>query len=228
MIIKLIKKTYSFFIFSKRKLFFSLRRLINKKDIWSVYNFKNYNEYLELQKAKTLNHTKRSLWLKEEWNLKLEYFENKFSNIINTYSIKSKSNSICLGARTGQEVKAFRNLDIESIGIDIVPNEPLVIFGDIHEIPFNNNKFDIVFTNIVDHSLYPNKLVEESERVCKKDGIIIFHITVGKATDKFGVTEILKSQSVENLFKNSKILKSQHMEPWHGLNWEIILKKISN
>ena len=62
----------------------------------------------------------------------------------------------------------------------------------------------------------------------QKDGIIIFHITVGKATDKFGVTEILKSQSVENLFKNSKILKSQHMEPWHGLNWEIILKKISN
>ena len=75
MIIQLIKKTYSFFILSKRKLFFTLRRLINKKDIWSVYNFKNYNEYLSLQKAKTLNHTKRSLWLKEEWNSKLEYFE---------------------------------------------------------------------------------------------------------------------------------------------------------
>ena len=133
-----------------------------------------------------------------------------------------------MGARTGQEVKAFQNLNIDSIGIDIVPNEPLVIFGDIHEIPFNNNMFDIVFTNIVDHSLYPEKLVEESERVCKSGGIIIFHITVGKATDKYGVTEILKSKSVENLFKNSKILKSQNMEPWHGLNWEIILKKNSN
>lgn len=226
--IQFIKKTYSFFILSKRKFFFTFRKFINKKDIWNVYNFKNYNEYLELQKTKTLNLNKRSLWLKEEWTSKLEYFENKFSNIIDTYSIKTKSKSICLGARTGQEVKAFQNLNIDSIGIDIVPNEPLVIFGDIHEIPFNNNMFDIVFTNIVDHSLYPEKLVEESERVCKSGGIIIFHITVGKATDKYGVTEILKSKSVENLFKNSKILKSHNMEPWHGLNWEIILKKNSN
>lgn len=225
MIVQLIKKTYSFFILFKRRLFFSFRRLINKKDIWPVYKFKNYDEYLGLQKAKTLNMNKRSLWLKEEWNSKLEYFENKFSKIMDAYSIKTGSNSICLGARTGQEVKAFKNLNIESIGIDIVPNEPLVIFGDIHDIPFNNNMFDIVFTNIVDHSLYPDKLIEESERVCKPGGIIIFHITVGKATDKFGVTEILKSKSVENLFKESQILRSQSMEPWHGLNWEIILKK---
>ena len=48
--------------------------------------------------------------------------------------------------------------------------------------------------------MYPEKLVEESERVCKSGGIIIFHITVEKATDKYGVTEILKIQICRKSF----------------------------
>lgn len=221
----IIKKIYSLLIIFKRYIFFNLRNYSNKTGIWSVYKFKNYNEYIDLQKVKTLDIKKRSKWMKEEWETKLNYFEKIFSNLIRDYSLNNGSDSLCLGARTGQEVKALQKLNMKSVGIDIVPNEPLVIFGDIHEIPFENDKFDLIFTNIVDHSLYPNKLISETERVCKPGGIILFHITVGKSTDKFGVTEISSSKSVEDLFKNSSILKSQNMKPWHGLNWEIVLRK---
>ncbi len=221
----IIKKLYSALIILKRKFLFNIRNLNNKGGIWNVYKFDNYKDYIDLQKIKTLDSKKRSLWLKEEWESKLNYFESVFSQIIIEHNIKEGSNSLCLGARTGQEVEAFKNLKIESIGIDIVPNEPLVIYGDIHDIPFEENKFDIVFTNIVDHSLYPDKLVYETERVCKSGGIILFHITVGKSTDKFGVTEIASAKYIEELFKNSLVLKSSYMNPWHGLNWEIILKK---
>ena len=132
---------------------------------------------------------------------------------------------MCLGARTGQEVQAFKNLNIDSIGIDIVPSEPLVIYGDIHQIPFENETYEIIFTNIVDHSLYPEKLVKEAERVTKPKGLIIVHISVGNSTDRYGVTEIATPASIENLFLFSDVIKSSQIKGWHGLNWEIIAKK---
>ena len=129
-----------------------------------IEELKPYEEYIKLQKTKTLNLKKRNTWLSDEWEIKLKYFEKIFSDLIFKYNINKKSKSLCLGARTGQEVQAFINLEIESIGIDIVPNEPLVIYGDIHDIPFDNHTFDLVFTNIVDHSLYQNKLISETEK----------------------------------------------------------------
>ena len=65
---------------------------------------------------------------------------------------------LCLGARTGQEVVALKELGVEnSIGIDIVPHEPNVIKGDIHDLDFKDETFDFVYTNIIDHSINPKK-----------------------------------------------------------------------
>ena len=76
---------------------------------------------------------------------------------------------LCFGARTGQEVVALNEIGMEAKGIDIVPQEPYVIKGDIHDAPFVDDTFDFVFTNIVDHSIYPQKFMSEIERVLKSE-----------------------------------------------------------
>ena len=88
---------------------------------------------------------------------------------------KNKKEAICLGARTGQEVYVLRELGLNCIGIDLVDFPPYTIKGDIHNLEFEDEKFDLIFTNILDHSLDLEKFISEMERVCVKDGIIILN-----------------------------------------------------
>jgi len=65
---------------------------------------------------------------------------------------------------------------MDAIGIDIVPYEPYVILGDIHNAPFEDASVDFVFTNIFDHSIYPQKFISEMQRVLKPGGHVLMHL----------------------------------------------------
>ena len=69
-------------------------------------------------------------------------------------------------------------MNIKAIGIDIVEQLPHVIKGDIHDIPFDDNTFDFVFTNIFDHSIYPEKFISEIERILKPNGYCLIQLEI--------------------------------------------------
>ena len=124
---------------------------------------------------KTLNPEKRKKWLGEEWRLKIDGFKKEFAKFGDFLSEDKKC--LCLGARTGQEVVALNELGIKNvIGIDIVPHDPYVTKGDIHDLEFENNSFDFIYTNIIDHSINPKKMISVVERVLKFDGIFFLQI----------------------------------------------------
>jgi SAM-dependent methyltransferase len=201
--------------------------LLFKKNIKVVQKYSSYNEYIIHQKKKTEDPKRRSKWLNEEWDLKLNYFQTRFEEYRLLYFKSNFKRAVGLGARTGQEVQAFINLGYEAIGLDIVPCEPLVIEGDIHQMPFKDSEFDIAFTNIFDHSLYPEKFANEIQRILRSNGVAILHIAVGTETDPFGVIEIPSASLVIQLFNGMKLLKSSAMPEWGGgLNWQIILVKV--
>jgi SAM-dependent methyltransferase len=204
-----------------------LKKIFNtQRKIVKVQDYNNYDEYINHQKKKTTDPVRREKWLNEEWDLKLNYFQKRFEEYQKEFFKPEFKKAVGLGARTGQEVQAFLNLGYDSIGLDIVPCEPLVIEGDIHNMPFKDEEFDIAFTNIFDHSLYPEKFALEIQRILKKDGIAIIHLAVGTDTDPFGVIEIEDSSAIVELFSDMTILKSQKMSEWGGgLNWELILLK---
>ena len=134
-----------------------------------------YTKYIEKQSEKTLDPTRRKKWLGEEWQLKIDGFKNEFSKFKDY--LTSEKTCLCLGARTGQEVVALKELGVEnSIGIDIVPHDPHVIKGDIHNLDFEDETFDFIYTNIIDHSINPKKMISEVERVLKTDGIFLLQI----------------------------------------------------
>jgi SAM-dependent methyltransferase len=160
------------------------------KSQFKIRRYSTYSDYVKHQKEKTTDPVRREKWLNEEWEEKLSFFENKFKKYKSKYFKDSFITAVGLGARTGQEVQAFINLGYEAIGLDLVECSPLVIKGDIHKMPFENERFDIAFTNIFDHSLYPEKFASEIGRILKIDGIAILHLAVGNETDPFGVLEI--------------------------------------
>ena len=227
MIYKLLNKLHykSKIIF--RQLFYFFRFFKNKKkNHWNVKDFENYEDYIRFQKEKTLDQSRRSKWLNDEWDIKTNFFNKIFSSLINEINLPNDANCLCIGARTGQEVYALQKLGFSAIGIDIVECKPLVEVGDMHNLKYKNDTFDFIFCNILDHSLYPEKSISEIERVLKKNGFCFLQITVGEATDKYGVTEINSDDGVLKLLDKSEVIFSRSIRHYSiAQNWEILFKK---
>jgi SAM-dependent methyltransferase len=87
---------------------------------------------------------------------------------------------ICLGARTGCEVWALRQLKRDVIGIDLHPARPgdgLVLTQDWHDIQFPDNAFDSAFTNAIDHCYDLAIMLSEVRRVLKTGGTFVVMIS---------------------------------------------------
>jgi SAM-dependent methyltransferase len=185
-----------------------------------------YADYISLQKEKTCDPSKRKKWLNDEWDLKIHGFNKIFKKNIKYI----REDCLCIGARTGQEVQALINLEKKAIGIDIVPCEPLVIEGDFHDLDFPDSSFDFIFSNVVDHALYPESFFKESIRVCRSQGYILFHLFYHPDimdNDKYGVFDINDLQGdVLEFFKDHEIihLKDVVYPEFSNLNKELLIQ----
>ena len=193
-------------------------------------DYDNYEDYIKFQKQKTEDPTKRKKWLNEEWRSKIDGFKHEFSRLSNFLTHDKRC--LCLGARTGQEVVALNELGLSDVvGIDIVPNEPHVILGDIHNLGFEDNSFDFIYTNIIDHSVDPQKMISEAERVMKVGGIMMIQVQVGIHQDEY--TEFM----IDNTFMDIVPLFNEsycvHIGPIRqdkaptifGMNYELVFQK---
>ena len=80
---------------------------------------------------------------------------------------------LCLGARFGEEVRAFRALGYDAIGIDLWGAEgDLVIKGDWNDLPFEN-ELDVIYTNSIDHAWSVDMLVGQIKKALKPAGKVI-------------------------------------------------------
>jgi SAM-dependent methyltransferase len=182
-----------------------------------------YSDYISLQKQKTCDPKKRKKWLNEEWELKLFGFNRIFKKNLDYIGRKC----LCIGARTGQEVQALLNLEKDAIGIDIVKCEPLVIEGDFHNLSFKDSSFDFVFSNVVDHALYPDKFFSEANRVLKNKGFAMYHLQVQKPNDKYGVFDINNiDDDVLKYNPNSEVIKLSdiYYPEFNTFNKELVLQ----
>ena len=208
-----------------KSLIVLIRSLIQNKKIIFLNKYKKYADYLDHQKNKTMDPSKIKLWMGEEWETKYVGFLEIFNR--NKNYISNKKNAICLGARTGQEVKALIDLGINATGLDLVPFPPYTLEGDIHNINKQSNSVELVFTNIMDHSLYPKKFCLEMERICKSKGHIIIHLQKGIDGDLYSENMIRDPNVIIKFFKVSKVLESRFIRnSFDMMNWEIILEKI--
>lgn len=81
---------------------------------------------------------------------------------------------LCLGARLGGEVRAFKSLGALAIGIDLEPGEKNehVLYGDFHDIKFPDGCFDRIFTNAVDHVYELDRFLRDVDRLLAPGGLL--------------------------------------------------------
>jgi SAM-dependent methyltransferase len=151
--------------------------------------YKSYQHYLDHQR--------------EKLDKKLDHFqetsEKRFKNFTTTLRDVSPKipgkKVLCLAARLGEEVKAFRELGhSEAIGIDLNPGQDneYVIEGDFHDIPFEDAVFDGVYCNCLDHAWDLRKISMEAARVLKPDGILVLDIPFAQQYKKYNYKKNVK------------------------------------
>lgn len=199
-----------------------MRRKIGKE-------YSDYEEYLNHQKVKTTDPVRREKWLGKEWQFKIDIFKNQFQPLFKSNVLNKQSRCLCLGARTGQEVVALQEIGCKkSIGIDIVPQLPYVKQGDIHNVSYPTNTFDFTFTNIIDHSIYPNVFVSEMERVLKPGGYALVHLQLNCKSDEFAENDVHSAKDLIELFTQSTCVKSKQLKPTVlSMNWMVLMQKQS-
>lgn len=190
-----------------------------------IYNrHLSYDDYIKKQLEKTTDPNRIAKWQGSEWNTKVEGFKNLFKR--NKEFLIDKKNAICLGSRTGQEVYVLRELGLKAIGIDLIDFPPYTIKGDIHNLSFENDKFDLAFTNILDHSLYLQKFISEMERVICKNGIIIINLQENMQGDEYSENIINDVKPIIRMFRLCSLLNNRKIKnTFDQMNRELIFRK---
>ncbi|GAU35916.1 hypothetical protein TSUD_69490 [Trifolium subterraneum] len=191
------------------------------KDLTIRPGYSSYETYIQRQLNKTLNPKLRKIWTTRDWNRKIPIFAKFFSELKDKNLLTKTSKALCIGARVGQEVEALRrNGVVDSIGMDLVPYPPLVVKGDFHNQPFDNDTFDFEFSNVFDHALYPQKFVAEIERTLKPNGVCVLHVALSRRADKYSANDLYSVQPLVELFKNSVLLHVRGVDGF-GLDTEL-------
>jgi len=183
-----------------------------------IKEYKDYDEYVTHQgsKARKINE-----WLE---TYHYGYIEQLYDRI-KDYNFDWRKYGLCLGARTGAECIAFKNKELDFVGIDLNPVKRAyqVLIGDFHKIQFRENSFDVVFTNSFDHALKIDTMIKEIVRVLNNKGWLIFEANYGsKEGGNFAEYEVLEWEYIEELITLLKtygfklISDKEIVKPWKG------------
>jgi SAM-dependent methyltransferase len=154
--------------------------------------YQNYEDYV--------NHQSKKLSTVIEL---VKQYDSEYEKIVlERYgNLKSWAGSsvLCLAARLGGEVRAFKTLGALSIGLDLEPGPKnnFVLPGDFHNIQFADNTFDCAFTNAIDHVLDIETFLKEVSRILKADGCFIMETAIINP----GEYEVLDTSDLEPLLK---------------------------
>ena len=160
------------------------------------YTYNDYEKYLVNQKEKTSG----VLLFAEKLNKKIgKKFYRRNEHL---KKIKESGKVLCVGARTGAEVEAFIELGYDAIGIDLLECKPYVIVMDMMNMKFDC-KFDIIYTNSIDHCYDIVKFAEQIKNNINSNGILIIDINHGVRAGKIGKYEsvsIGKNEDIVDIF----------------------------
>lgn len=92
------------------------------RGVKATHRYGRYEEYVAHQTEKTTDPDRVGRWLGAEWEVKLSGFKQVFER--NKEYLAHASTALCLGARTGQEVKALIDIGIDATGIDLIAFHP--------------------------------------------------------------------------------------------------------
>jgi SAM-dependent methyltransferase len=173
-----------------RKIALWLQGVRNKwephRELFGVFERKyvDYASYIAHQKSKFGLLTNGSATKPD--GIDLVDYDRRFTKVLearlaNIEFIKPGTSVICLGARQGSEVKAFRARGCFAVGVDLNPGKEskYVLQGDFHKLEFPDGSVEVLYSNSFDHAYDLGLLLTEAKRVLKSDGLLIAELAVG-------------------------------------------------
>ena len=82
---------------------------------------------------------------------------------------------LCLGPRNDLELCYLRQAGASAvIGLDLFSQHPDILVGDMHAMPFESDRFGLVWaSHVLEHALEPKKVFAEIVRVLKPGGYLM-------------------------------------------------------
>jgi len=141
--------------------------------------YHSYADYVQRQKSKL---SEGIAWLK---SYDKEYRANLRERLLADAQSWQGLKVLCLGARTGTEVKAFLDVGCFAIGVDLNPGKDnkYVVTGDFHDLAYADNTIDVAFSNSLDHVYRIRKFLSEVKRVLGPKGLFIVDLEGPKERD---------------------------------------------
>ncbi|CAE5958606.1 unnamed protein product [Arabidopsis arenosa] len=207
-------------------LFFSIQLRKPEKELIRIRpGYTSYDYYIQRQLNKTLNPRLRTIWMTRDWDRKIKVFSRFFQDLKRQGLLSNDSKCLCVGARVGQEVEALKRVGVnDSVGMDLVPYPPLVVKGDFHHQPFDDETFDFEFSNVFDHALYPDKFVGEIERTLRPGGLCVLHVALSTRSDKYSANDLYSVDALVKLFRRSEVVHVRNVDGF-GLDTEVVFRK---
>ena len=135
---------------------------------------KQYDQYVQQQQSKLL---KANDWMKEKIKVidigrqqqVYRYLKWLTTERSPSFPPFSGATVLCLGARLGGEVRAFKAMGALALGIDLYPgvSNVDVLAGDFHHLAFPDESFDYLYCNVLDHLFSIGPFINEAKRVLK-------------------------------------------------------------
>lgn len=138
-----------------------------------MLHYKEYAAYEDYLKDQTAKCKQKESYIRQKSERKYWEFCANFAK----FEVPKGSSVLCLGARFGDEVRAWRTLGCESVGVDLFGDEKdLVIKADWNNLPFDSDSFDYVYTNSIDHANDLDRMVREIKRVLNVGGKVLLEL----------------------------------------------------
>lgn len=98
---------------------------------------------------------------------------------------------LCVGARLGGEVRAFKNLGALAVGVDLNPGpaNAHVLYGSATALQFAPGVFDVVYTNVLDHIDDLATFFAETKRVVRPRALFVVDVDQN-APDAWSVRDL--------------------------------------
>ena len=184
-----------------KKLARSIFGIWHKVKFWLLTFRKDagYKEYLQAQFVRS--NSKKD----QDINLRTKLLVDK---IVELSSFAVIPEVLCVGCRNKQELEYFLTRGITNVvGIDLFSESQDIFVMDMHEMTFQDGRFDIVYSShSLEHSYDPNKVVREIIRVARPNALIAIEVPVHyevRGTDRFdfGDTETIHKLFGDNFIK---------------------------
>ena len=129
-----------------------------------------------------------------EWDKRVQFeIEQRFGG-----DTTIKTPILCVGARLGGEVRAFKRItgSPDVIGIDFNPgrDNPDVVYGDAMNLKYEAGTFKTIYSNILDHIPDLDKAFSEMKRVLKLGGIVLIDIDQNPP-DEYAVRNLITERA---------------------------------